>query len=71
MPSPLLLPTRRSSLTYLTLGVMLVPYARYVMYLSGDYRRGWQTTFRGAPIIFVMPTALQLLKLGPNSKRGK
>ena len=32
---------------------------------------GGQTTFRGAPIIFVTPTALKLLKLGPNSKQGK
>ena len=32
---------------------------------------GGQTTFRGVPIIFVMTTALKLLKLGPNSKRGK
>ena len=38
---------------------------------SGYRHKGRQTTFRGAPIIFVTPIALELLKLGPNSKRGK
>ena len=32
---------------------------------------GGQTTFAGAPIIFVTATALKLLQLGPNSKQGK
>ena len=66
-----LLPVPPPSRTYLGLGVMLGPYARDVMYLSGHCYRGWQTTFRGAPIIFVTPIALKLLQLGPNSKRGK
>ena len=47
------------------------PYARHVVYISGHWHRDWQTTFRGAPIIVVTPIALELLKLGPNSKRGK
>ena len=42
-----LLPVRPPSLTYLTLGVMMGPYARDVVYLSGHWRRGWQTTFPG------------------------
>ena len=67
----ILLPVRPSSLTYWGLGVMLVPYALDVMYISGDYGGGQQTAFRGAPIIFVRPIALTLLKLGPNSKGGK
>ena len=34
-----LLPVRPPSLTYLTLGVMLEPYARDVVYLSGEWHR--------------------------------
>ena len=57
-----LLPTRLPSLTYLGLGVMLEPYVRHGVYISGAWCRDWQTTFRGAPIIFVTPIALELLK---------
>ena len=46
-------------------------YALDVVLVSGQWHRDWQTTFRGAPIVFVMPTALKVLKLGPNSKQGK
>ena len=33
--------------TYLTLGVMLEPNALDVVYVSGHWRRDWQTTFTG------------------------
>ena len=42
-----LLPTRRPSLTYWCLGVMMEPYVRHGVYLSGHWRRDWQTTFPG------------------------
>ena len=49
-----LLPGGPPSRMYLGLGVMLVPYVRHGMYISGDWHRDWQTTFSGAPIIFIM-----------------
>ena len=55
-----LLPVRPPSRTYLGLGVMLEPYALDVVFVSGHWGRDWQTTFRGAPIIFVTPIALEL-----------
>ena len=56
-----LLPVRPPSQTYLTLGVMLEPYALDVVYISGPCGGGQQTAFRGAPNIFVTPIALELL----------
>ena len=46
---------------------MLEPYVRHGKCSSGEPA---DNISRG-PIIFVTPIALELLKLGPNSKRGK
>ena len=51
----ILLPFRPPSLTYWGLGVMLEPYVRHVVYISGDSGGDQQTAFSGAPIIFIMP----------------
>ena len=66
-----LLPGPPPSRTYLSLGVMLEPYVRHGVYISGHCGGDQQTTFSGAPIIFVMPIAPLISKILPNSKRGK